>query len=408
MKTSGAGKKIFEGIRILDFCWMGVGPLTSKYLGEYGAEVIKIESRIRTDPTRSIPPFKDNKPGMERSATYSRLNNNKYSITINLKHPRGIELAKRLIAISDVVIDGWTPGTMARFGLSYQDIKEVKPDIIMLSTCMQGQTGPASAHPGSGFTLTSLTGFNYITGWPDRAPAGIYGPYTDVIAPIYNTVCLLGALDYHRRTGKGQYLDLSQCECSIQFLSPLILDYMVNGREFDRKGNQCSYAAPHGAYKCQGEDRWCAISVFTDEEWKNFRIVIGNPQWTKDPKFSSLADRVKNSVELDTLIEKWTVNFPPEEVMSLMQSAGVPAGVVKSGKDLWDDPQFKYNKVLTMLDHPDIGQCVGMRTGIDLPLASSELKRAPMLGEHTEYICTQVLQMSDEEFIDLLTNGVLE
>lgn len=408
METTGAGKKIFEGIRVLDFCWMGVGPLTSKYLGEYGAEVIKIESRIRTDPTRSIPPFKDNIPGMERSATYSRLNNNRYSITINLKHPQGIEVAKRLIAKSDIVVDGWTPGTMARFGLSYQDIKEVKPDIIMLSTCMQGQTGPAAAHPGSGFTLTSLTGFNYITGWPDRAPAGIYGPYTDVIAPIYNAACIIGALDYRRRTGKGQYLDLSQCECSIQFLAPLILDYMVNGREFERKGNQCSYAAPHGVYRCQGEDRWCAIAVFTDDEWKNFCIVIGNPEWTKYPEFASVMDRVKHADELDKLVDKWTINHPPEEVMSLMQSAGVPAGVVKTGKDLWDDPQFKYYDILSILDHPEIGTCVGMRTGINLPLALSELKRAPTLGEHTEYICTQVLNMSDEEFIELLTDGVLE
>jgi benzylsuccinate CoA-transferase BbsF subunit len=408
METTGTGKNIFEGIRVLDFCWMGVGPLTSKYLGEYGAEVIKIESSIRTDPTRSIPPFKDNTPGMERSATYSRLNNNKYSITINLKHPGGIELAKQLIAKSDIVVDGWTPGTMARFGLSYEEIKKVKPDIIMLSTCMQGQTGPASAHPGSGFTLTSLTGFNYITGWPDRAPAGIYGPYTDVIAPIYNAACIMGALDYRRRTGKGQYLDLSQCECSVQFLSPLVLDYVVNGREFDRKGNHCDYAAPHGVYKCQGEDRWCAITAFTDEEWGNFCTVIGNPEWTKDPKFASISGRVKNAAELDELIETWTISRPPEEVMSLMQNAGVAAGVVKTGEDLWEDPQFNYYKILDTLEHPEIGTCVGMRTGINMPMASSELKRAPLFGEHTEYICTQVLGMSDEEFVGLLADGVLE
>jgi benzylsuccinate CoA-transferase BbsF subunit len=400
--------KLYDGIRVVVFAFLGVGPHSVKYLSEYGAEVIKIESRLRPDPMRAVAPFKDNIPGVERSQMFSKIDNNTISITLNLKHPKGVDIAKRLVSKSDVVIDGWTPGTLAKLGLAYNDLRRIKPDIIMLSTCMQGQTGPAARHPGHGVTLGSLSGLNYITGWPDRAPSGISGPFTDVVAALFSALTLQAALDYHSRTGKGQYFDVSQYECNIHFSAPRILDYLVNQREFNRQGNSCSYAAPHGVFQCRGEDRWCAIAVFTDEEWKSFCGVLGNPLWTKEPRFATMLSRVKNSTELDKLVEEWTINHSPEEVMVLLQNAGVAAGVVQNGKDLWQDPQLKHRNSICELEHPEIGTAVCQRVGVTLPEVPYELRRAPLLGEHTEDICKRVLNMTDEEFIELFNDGVFE
>jgi benzylsuccinate CoA-transferase BbsF subunit len=400
--------KIFEGMRVICFAWIGVAAQTVEYLSEYGAELIKIESYLRPDPLRMMAPFKDDIPGPERSFLHSRIIDTAYSMTLNLKHPKGVEIAKRLVAKSDVVIDGWTPGTLSKLGLDYENLRKVKDDIIMLSTCMQGQTGPAAAHLGYGTTLTSLAGFNYIHGWPDRAPSGINGPYTDNIAPTYNALSLIAAIDYRRRTGKGQYLDLSQYECGVQFLTPVLLDYLVNGRELNRKGNSCSYAAPYGVYRCRGEDRWCAITVFTDEEWKSFCKVLNNPKWTKKAKFATLLGRLKNASELDKLVEEWTINHSAEEVMLLMQNAGVAAGVLENGEDLWNDSQLKYRNSISELEHPETGTCVCQRVAVTLPEVQYELSRPPLLGEHTYNICKQVLNMPDDEFVELLNDGIFQ
>lgn len=398
--------RLFEGIRVVVFAFLGVGPHSVKYLAEYGAEVIKIDSYTRPDPMRAVPPFKDNIPGVERSQMFSKIDNNTYSITLDLRHPQGVELAKRLVSKSDIIVDGWTPGTLHKLGLGYDDLRKIKPDIIMLSACMQGQTGPAAMHPGHGVTLGSLTGFNTVTGWPDRVPSGINGPFTDVVAAIYSGLILQAALDYRSRTGKGQYLDVSQFECNIHFMAPQILDYLVNQRDFKRYGNSCPCAAPHGVYRCRGEDRWCAIGVFNDEEWRSFCSVIGNPPWSKDKKFSTVLSRLKNSTELDELIEEWSSSHTPEEIMSRMQNAGVAAGIVQNGRDLWEDPQLKHRNSICELEHPETGRAVCQRVGVTLPEVPYELRRAPLLGEHTEDICKRVLDMRDEEFIELFNNGV--
>lgn len=401
-------KGFFKGIRIADFTWIGAGTHIIEYLYHYGAETIKIESEARPDPIRYIPPFKDHKPGLERGYQYQKLSANKLGLRLNLRHPKGVEVARRLIAISDIVIDNFTAGTMEKFGLGYEDLKKVKPDIIQVSSCMQGQTGPAAGHPGSGLTLTSLTGFNYITGWPDRKPSGMYGPYTDQVTPIFAAAALMAALDYRRRTGKGQRLDLSQYEASIHFLAPMLLDYTVNGREFMRRGNKSNRAAPHGVYRCKGDDRWVAIAVYTDEEWESFCRVVGNPEWSRKPEFATLLSRTKNSDELDKRVEKWTMNRTPEEVMTQMQEAGVAAGVVLNNEDLWNDPQLKHYEAFSEFEHPEIGSCSSHRRPVDLSKMDWELRRAPLLGEHTEYVCTQLLGMSDEEFVELMGEEVFE
>jgi benzylsuccinate CoA-transferase BbsF subunit len=402
-------KKLLEGIKVADFGWAVVGPLTIKTLADYGAEVLLIEGRSRNPGLRVIGPYKDNVPDMDTSGAFNQSSTNKLSIAVNLAKPKGIGLAKKIVAWADIVSENMRGQAMQRMGLGYEELKKVKPDIIMLSSCMMGQTGPYTESVGYGGPLTALAGFGHITGWPDREPIGPAGPYTDFIAPHFNTLAILAALDYRRRTGKGQYLDLSQYENGIHFMAPLVLDYFVNKRVADRKGNKLPYAVPHNAYRCQGDDRWCVIAVFTDEEWESFCKVIGNPAWTDHPKFSTLLKRKKNEDELNKLVEEWTINHSAEEVMTMMQQAGVAAGLVENAEDLQEhDPQLKHRNFYRSLEHPKQGKYVAPRSIFTVSKVTCQLQRAPLLGEHNEYILKKILGMSDKEIAELVVEGVIE
>ena len=403
-------KKPFEGIKVLDFTWIGVGPQTINYLNFYGATTIKVDSTVRPDPLRSVTPYKDGIPGPDRSYYFAYTHPvKKYDITLNLNHPKGKEIAKKLVAWADIVAESFTAGTLEKWGLGYEDLKKIKPDIIMFRTCMHGQTGPLAKHPGTGFVLTALSGLDAITGWPDRPPCGLYGAFTDYIAPLFNAVPLIAALDYRRRTGKGLYLDLSQHEEGIHCIGPLILDWVVNQRVLKTNGNRLDYAAPHGIYRCQGDDRWCAIAVFTDEEWGNFYKVIGDPSWAKEIKFSTLLSRKQNEDELDKLVEEWTIKHTPEEVMSLLQAAGVPAGLVANLKDMTEDPQLRHYKCFQELDHPEMGKLsIYHPPGFTLSKVKHEFARPPLLGEHNEYVYTKILGIPDEEFVQFIQEGVFD
>lgn len=402
-------RQAFEGIKVVDFGWVGTIPFAVKYLADHGAEVIRIESSIRVDTIRVTPPYKDNIPGVNRSAFFANYNNNKYGITLNLNHPRGVEVAKRIVAWADIVAEGYLPGAMARRGLGYENLRAIKPDIIMLSSCNQGQTGPFASMPGFGTQLSALAGLTYITGWADEEPAVVYAGPSDVIAARAGAIALIAALDYRRRTGKGQYIDMSQLEASVHLLAPLILDFTINGRIANRMGNRCSYAVPHGVYPCKGRDRWCAIAIFTDEEWQAFCQTAGNQTWTKDPRFSTILRRVENEEELDRRVAGWTSSFTAEELMVMLQSAGVAAGIVETCEDFHNDPQIRHRHHLWELKHPEIGRHTYEGPGFTLSKTPCELRMpAPCLGQHNEYVCTKLLGMSDEEFIELLQEGVFE
>jgi len=401
---------LLQGVKVADFTWNIAGPLATKLLAAYGAEVIRIEGQSKPDTVRlTAEPFKDGIPGLNRSSFFNKWNVGKYSVALNLAYPKGVEIAKRLVAWADIVIENFSGGVMERLGLSYEQLMKVKSDIIMLSSCMMGQTGPSATLPGFGWNLTALSGFFHITGWPDREPVAPDGPHTDFIASRLNALAILAALDYRRRTGKGQYIDMSQYENSIHFMAPLILDYTVNQRLANRMGNRCPYAAPHNVYRCRGIDRWCAIAVLTDKEWESFGKVIGSPNWISDPKFITLMARKENEVELDKLVEEWTVNKSAEEVMSMMQAVGVAAGVVETGEDLLEhDPQLKYRHSFWELDHPEIGKHHVPGPHFLLSKSSYEMRRAPLLGEQNNYVCKEILGLSDEEITELVIDGIIE
>ena len=310
---------------------------------------------------------------------------------------------------ADVVAENFSPGVMERLGLGYEELKRLKPDIIMLRSSNQGQTGPIARQPGLGTHLSALAGFLHLTGWPGRSPAPPQVAYTDYISQKFTTAILVAALDYRRRTGKGQLLDVSQLETGLQFLMPVILNQEVNNRESDREGNSCPYAAPHGAYRCKGDDRWCVIAVFTDDEWDAFCKVSGNLPWTKEPRFATIRGRKKNEEELNKLVEEWTIKYSAEEVMVKMQAAGVSAGVVKSPEDIYQDPQLKHRNLFWVLNHREMGDFPVLGQVSILSKTSAEGRMpAPCLGEHTAYVCSELLGISDEEFVQLASEGVFE
>ncbi|HVN98209.1 MAG TPA: CoA transferase [Syntrophorhabdaceae bacterium] len=401
------GVGALNGLKVVAFVTEGVGPLLTKSLATNGATVVLVESTKRPDGTRLRSPFKDNEPGMERSYRFAAANSDKYDITINLKHPRAREVTRRLIQSADAIIENFRPGVMEGFGLSYEAVRAINPSIVMMSLTSQGQTGPYRSMAGYGPHLAGYSGFTALAGWPDRWPVTV-GPYTDMIAPHFGVVALLAALDYRRRTGEGQYIDLSQLEASLHFLSPAVLGYIANGMIQTRNGNKSPYAAPHGVYRCRGDDNWCAVAVFTDPEWKSFCGVIGNPQWTEREEFASLPARKENEAELDHLVEQWTLEHTAEEVMELLQRGRVAAGVVRNAGEIIENcPQLKHRHFFWKLEHPEIGVMNVFGSGYKLSRTPYRIARpAPRLGEHTEYVCTRFLKMRDDEFLTLFAEGV--
>ncbi len=400
-----------KGVKIVEFAAFAAGPVVGKHLADHGATVVHIESKVRPDGFRAhYPPYKDNIHGLNRSGLFALCNNDKLDITINLKKtPKATELAKNIVAWADVVIENFSPGTMGRLGLGYEDLKKVKPDLIMLSSSNLGQSGPHAHHAGFGSQLSSLAGFTHLTGYPDGPPQILYGPYIDYIAVAYGAVAILAALDYKRRTGKGNYIDTAQYETGLQYLAPILLDYKVNGRVAGRNANRDPDAAPHGAYPCKGDDLWCVISVSTEAEWKALYRVMGNPAWSANKKFSSHAARKTNEDELDVKIGEWTRSLTARDVMEKLQKAGVKAGVVNRMCDVYEDPQLKQRPQWVELEHPEIGKMHYQRPPFLLgKTPPGPTKRDPLLGEHNEYFYCDLLGLSRSDYEALVKEGVID
>jgi len=402
-------EKALCGVKVLTFEMGAAGPITTSILAGYGAQVVRVESGTRVEWHRQVGPFVGDIPSPERAMPYLFVNSGKYGITLNLRKPEAIAVVKRIVRWADVVVDNFAGGVMARLGLGYADLRKVKPDIIALGAAIYGQTGPFAEVRGSGNPLAALTGLPHLTGFPDQPPQFPGFTITDFTAPRVSVLAIMAALDYRRRTGKGQYIDAAQLESTVHLLAPVVLDYNVNGREASRLGNRSGYAAPHGVYRCKGEERWCAITVFGDEEWESFCQAIGRPAWAESAEFATLEHRLENEDRLDTVVEEWTINHSPEEVMSLMQGAGVACGVVQNDQDLDKDPHLKERHFYWELEQPDgMGSYTYSGMPVRLSETPCEIRRAPMLGEHNEQFFTGILGMSGEEFTRFAADGVFE
>lgn len=428
---SDALQKPFTGIRVADFAWVGVGPIVSKYLADHGAEVVRIESSTYPEALRRVGPFVDDVPGIDRSGYYANFNSSKRGVTVNLKHPRGPELIKRFIATCDVVTESFTPGTMAKFGLDYQSLRQVRPDLLMISMPLYGQTGPWASYMGYGHVLQAAAGFNHMTGWPDEPPIGTGVAYTDFLVPHLAATALIAALDYRRRTGKGQYIDFGQMEAAIHGLGTAILDWTANGHEQIRLGNHDMEAAPHNAYKCR-DGRWVVIACATEKHWEGLKAALGRPEWCDMDRMRRRWQRINEQKEIDRHLGFWFEDFtrrgdepalqteegvegPPvrkfttEEVVQLMQSFGVPCGIVQSPEAMHADPQMAHRGHYWKLQHPVMGLRTYDGPSFRLSKTPGELtKAAPCLGEDNEYVYKDIVGLSDEEFIELLADGAFE
>jgi benzylsuccinate CoA-transferase BbsF subunit len=399
---------IFKDIKVVEFTIFGIGPLAGKLLADFGATVVRVESIERPDPTRLFPAYKDGKTGVNRSYFWANNNTSKLSIELNLNNPESVKMASRLVKWADIVIENFRPGVLENWGLAYEEMRKINPHVILVRLSNMGHHGPYSGQRGTGGTLQSLAGFSFLTGWPDRDPAPPFGAICDQYPPLLAVTAIISALLYRRRTGKGQYIEFSQLEGSVLYLAPLLLDYQINGHILNRMGNRSSCAAPHGVYRCEGADRWCAIAIFTEKQWRSFREVIGNPIWAKEERFSTLTARKENEDALDRFVEEWTITKTPEEVMTLLQTAGTPAGVVENVEDMFSDPQLQYRKHFVKLEHPEIDSYSAPNHAFRMSKTSCKMKAAPCLGEHTELVCREMLGMTDEEFINSLINGEIE
>lgn len=371
--------------------------MTTKILADFGAEVIKIESSKRPDLIRGVGPFRDNRPTVNSGGMYNSWNTSKLSFTLNLLHPKGLEIAKNLVALSDVVIDNFSARIMKKWGLAYDDLAQIKPDIIAVNLPSHGTTGPHKDYVSFGAELMALAGITYLTGFPDSTPTGPDVNYPDYIICYLAAFAILAALYHKRKTGKGQYIEISQFEASVSLLGPTLMDFAMNRKHPIRRGNASPVEAPHGIYRCQGEEQWCAIAVSNEIQWKEFCLAIGKPELVEDPRFQTLFSRLKNARALDSIIEQWTMERSAEEVMEALQKKGIPAGVVQNGQDLLKDLHLKERGHYVELSHPEEGRMLYQNPTIILSRTPGRVRRAPLLGEHSDYILKEILGLTDKE-----------
>ncbi|HTI85064.1 MAG TPA: CoA transferase [Alphaproteobacteria bacterium] len=402
-----------DGLKVVEVGGYAAGPWIGKVLANYGATVVHVEAWDRPDGFRlQYPPYPKGKKGINRSGCFSYFNDSKYAVTIDVKKPGGIELSRRLADWADILIENMRPGVVERIGLGYKDIKVTNPDIIYMSTCNMGQTGPRAATGGFGSQLSALAGFCGLTGLKDGSPQLLYGPYIDFVAALVGTPLILGAIDRRNRTGQGAFVDVSQYECGATFLSGAIHDYCVNGRIAERDANADPVAAPHNAYPCRKSrptgDEWLVLSCWDDAEFARLAQVIGQPGLAKDARFATMAARRQNREALDALIGGWTKGQTADEAVNALQAAKVHSYPVNTIADLFSDPQIAHRRNWRVRKHAEIGDQSYYYPGIDLDEMPGDVTApAPCIGEHNLLVFKDFLGMTDDEYKQLKDAGVI-
>ncbi len=396
------------GLRVADFSWIGVGPITAKALADHGATVVRIESSSRIDGLRANPPFKDNVVDVDMAHFFGTFNTSKLSIDIDLRTAEGVDIARRMIAWADVVVEAWTPGTFARIVADDDLIAELNPQAIVVHTSLLASGGPMSALGGFGYHAAAIAGFYPIVGWPDLPPDGPYLAYTDTISPRIITATLLAALDRRRRTGEGCVIEAAQLECGLQFLAPELADYGETGTVATRMGNRDLEMAPQGVYPCAGEDRWCAITIADDGEWKTLVELMDAPSWAQGPELSTLEGRLAAHDTLDAQISEWTADQDAATLERQLLDAGIAAGMVQRSSDLLADPQYVHSGFYRWLEHPRMGTVP--YSGHQYQIAGYDHGprfAAPMIGQHTFDVLSSELGLTDEQIADAAAAGAL-
>lgn len=390
---------ILQGLRVLDFTRVMAGPYATRLLADFGAEVIKIQSKKTAFGTES-----------NSSSYFKAWNRNKRSITLDMSYPEAKEIALKLTAVSDIVIENFSARVMSNWGLNYHKLREVKPDIIMVSMSGMGHTGPWRDFVAFGPTIQALSGLTFLTSFSESAPLGLGFSYADAVAGLFSVLAILIALEHRDREGSGQHIDLSEYEALCTLLGPALLDEFANHTDVLPQGNCAGHvqAAPYGCYKCLGEDRWCVIAVSNEAEWRALCNVLGNPSWTNETRFSTLTARMEHASVLDELLEVWTAKHKAGDLVQVLQEAGVPAGMVQDAEDLAKDPQLTARGFFVRLEHPVYGEALSDNSPIKMsPITTKHWKASPLLGEDNRVVFTELLEMKEAELSSYIKRGIV-
>lgn len=408
------------GVRVIDLSQVFAGPYATKLLADMGAEVIRVECAARSGRGGALPRMKPGGdfgasfPGGDtgersynRFAYYNEVNRNKLAITIDLSRPLGVEVFKRLVEISDVVLENFSPRVMPNFGLDYAVLKGINPKIIMISISAYGQDGPYRDCVSYGEGIEAMSGLSKLTAYPEGAPLKPGVAYADAAAGLHAAFAILAALRYRQQKGVGQYIDLSMRESLTPLLGEALMDYQTNHRPVRPIGNQHPKIAPHGCYRAKGNDKWIAIAIESDGEWQALREAMGDPTWSRDGKFDTNDGRLAHRDELDELIGKWTSNYDNIELVKTLQSHGIKAGAVLDAAELVNDPHLKERGFFTEIEHTEAEKHILPGVSWKMSRTPGRIERpAPCFGEHNRYVLGELLGMSDDEIDQLAREGV--
>ena len=398
-------RRPLEGLKVADFTWVFAGPFATRMLADLGAEVVRVESTQALDALRTAGNFQDDNTDPDWALQFSNMNAGKRGITLDLGSPDSRDLVHDLVRWSDVTLESFSPKAMAAWGYDYESLRNIRPDLVMASSCLMGQTGPQRLLAGFGTMAAAISGFFHLAGWPDREPCGPFMAYTDYVSPRFLFISLLAALEHRRLTGEGQYIDLSQAEATMQLQSPAILDYTVNGRVMERAGNDDLVFAPHGVYPVAGDDRWLAIAVTSDQAWKALCEQLGRD----DLANLDAADRRDRRRELDDVVSSWTRTRDGEATMGELQAAGVAAHVVQNTAETVADPQLAHREHFVEVPHDAMGTTVVEACRLHLSRTPPRVPYgSPTLGQHTWEVLTDVLGYDDDAAAELIGRGIFE
>lgn len=418
MEASGEGQGALSHIRICDFTGQLAGAGATRILAAFGAQVIRIEDNVtmgKWDILRGNGPFIDERRGNELGGAFNNHNVEKLGITLNMRHPKAKELLQKLIAVSDVVSENFSAGVLERWGFTYDEMVKVNPRIIYVSNCGFGNSGPYASYKTWGPTVQATSGLTFLSGLPDMPPAGWGYSYMDHTGGYFMAIAILMALYYRDITGQGQRVEMSCTEAAATLCGPGMLDYTVNGRRARRPGSPNSNRsdhpamAPHGIYRCAGEDKWEAIAVRDDRDWQAFCEVVDCPEWTHDPRFQTVVDRLAHQDDLDRLVEAWTSQRSPHEVMEMLQQRGVPAAAVQTPEErIEHDLNTKDWGLFPEVEHPEIGRVRVDGVPVKLSVTPANIHRgAPTLGQHNEFVYGELLGLSKAEITALREEVVI-
>ena len=391
--------EILKGIRVVDLTRIVAGPYTTRMLADFGAEVIKVQTaKMATGIESNLAPY------------FGAWNRNKRSITLDMDYHEAREIFLNLVEISDIVVENFSPRVMPNWGLDYSVLKKSNESIIKLSMSATGQTGPWKDFVAYGPTVQSLGGLNYLTSYAEDTPMGLGYAHADIVSGLYGAFSILAALEHRDRCGQGQHIDLSEYEAVCTTIGPALMDAFMNHNQIVPRGNDDEHelAAPYGCYQCRGEDRWCVIAVYTEDQWQSFLKVLGNPVWAEDEKFSSLASRKAHKEIMDSHIGKWTSGQSAEDVADRLQQAGIAAGVVQNAEDLANDPQLAAGDFFTSLNHPVLGEIKTDSYPVSFKnCGKATWKASPLLGEANQYVFKKLLGMTQTTIRSYIEKGVI-